>query len=128
MKLEIQVDDDVFKAYQREAGRRKISPAALMAEQLARFQSYSTVDRVVVVGPEARERLEQIFARQLQDDKALVGLVERLAELRIGSVRVEATPAQLEELKRLADKEKRPFKEVAEERYAQVARGYFNAW
>lgn len=128
MKLEIQIDDDVYKTYQRNAGRRKLSVGALMVEQLARFQDFNTTDRVFVVGPQARARLEEIFSRQLQDDRALVELVERLADIKVGEVRVEATPQQLEELRRLADKSGKTFEDACQERFREVAKGFFHNW
>lgn len=128
MKLEIQIDDDVYKEYQRQAGRRRTSVAALLAEQVARFKDFNTTDRVFVVTPPVRERLEEIFARQLQGDAALVELVERLASIKLGEVRVEATPQQLEELQRYAEKSGKTFEEVCQERFREVAKGFFHNW
>lgn len=128
MKLEIQIDDDVYRAYQREAGRRKLGVPALLAEQLARFQDFNTRDRIVVVGPEIREKLEELFNRQISTPELLLELVERVAALKIGEVRIPATPQQLEELKRQAEREEKSFEEIARARFEEVAKGYFQNW
>lgn len=128
MKIEIQLDDDVFAAYQADAHRRKVGVVHLLAEQLERFRDYSTLDRVVVVGPDERQELEDLFHQQVRDAAHLVQLAGRLAEVKIGTVRVDFSPAQLEELKRRAEGSGKTVQQVVEEKYAEVARGFFNSW
>lgn len=110
VRASLEVDTEVFDAYAAEAAKLNaasknghVSPERLMVMQLSRFQGVPVSERVLVISAQHRERLEHILAgRSFAGDAELVEEVEKLANLEIGGIRVDFTPAQLAQLKRFA--------------------------
>jgi hypothetical protein len=127
VKLQIQIPDEVYEIYQREAGRARRSPLALIQETLEKFATCSPVDRYLVVGPKIRERLEEIYHRQLNSQEDLLEAAERQAAIFLGTLRIDASPQQLEEAQNLATRQGITLEAYLQQRYKEVARFFFNA-
>lgn len=110
MKTTIQMTDDIYDAYtsaaEGMAGLGKtLTPEEIMVDRLARFKDISPSDRVIVVDPKVRNRLEEILSGgSLKDAEDLLKKVEGLADIRIGEIRIEFTPAELRKMKHWATK------------------------
>lgn len=127
MKLQIQIPDEVYETYAREAGRARRAPAALIQEVIEKFASCNPADRYLVVGPKLRERLEEIYHRQLNSQDDLLEAAERQAAIFLGTLRIDASPQQLEESARLAEAQGKTLEQYLLERYKEVSRFFFNA-
>lgn len=84
-------------------------------------------DRVVVMGPELRERLEQILGMgHILSGEDLLQKVQGLASLKIGGVAVDFSPRQWEELATRAEKSGRTVEEVVADVVKRMAGDFFN--
>ena len=104
MKTTIQMTDDVYDAYtsaaEGMAGLGKpLTPEEIMVDRLTRFKGVSPSDRVVVVEPPIRGRLEMILGGgSLKDSEDLLKKVEALADIQIGGIRIEFSPGELKQM------------------------------
>lgn len=111
MKTTIQLPDDVYDAYTSAAEGmaglgHPLSPEEIMVDRLTRFKDVSPSDRVVVVDPKVRNRLEQILGGgSLKDAEDLLQKVEGLADIQIGEIRVEFSPGELKQMKHWANRQ-----------------------
>lgn len=133
MKLQIQIPESTWEAYAIHAEKihgltnQTVSPEALMADQLARFAHVIPSDRIIVLEPASRARLEEILqGGGLADAKDLVAKVQNLASLEIGNVRVDFTPGQWEELRNLARRNARQLSDVVEATVRGMDSIFFN--
>jgi hypothetical protein len=112
MKIEIQISDDLYTRYELQARAGSRNVKLELADRLARFIDAALPDRVLLVRKKERQELEALLGQvSLQSDSDLVERVKRLAALSIGEVKLQFTPAQLTEMKRRAEKNKRTFQE-----------------
>lgn len=125
MRVKIELPDDLWEHYQREAGRKKKAPEKLLVEILERYQACTSDDRFVLLTPEQTRVLEEALERHFTQPEQLVDLVVSLARIRIGDIRVEATPAQLRELAEKAKRQGKPPEQVVQETYQAIARSFF---
>jgi len=133
MKLQLQVSEQTWEAYCDHADRihgltnQTVSPESLMADQLQRFAHVIPSDRIVVLEPASRARLEEILqGGGLADAKDLVAKVQNLASLEIGKVVVDFSPAQWEELRNLARRNAKTVQDVAEATVRGMESIFFN--
>jgi ABC-type phosphate transport system auxiliary subunit len=76
----------------------------LLAQQLQRFADHDVRDRVLVLNPQDREKLEELLSKQLPNAKVLIEQVGKLTTLKVGPIAITLEQWQLEELKRRAEK------------------------
>ena len=113
MKTTIQMTDDVYDAYtsaaEGMAGLGKLlTPEEIMVDRLTRFKDVSPEDRVIVVEPRTRGRLELILSGgTLKDSEDLLKKVEGLADIKIGEIRIDFSPGELKKIKHWADKQRK---------------------
>lgn len=133
MKIQLQVSEETWEAYSSHADRihgltgQTVSPESLMADQLGRFAHVIPSDRIVVLEPTTRQRLEEILqGGGLVNAHDLLSKVQRLADLQIGEIRIDFTPGQWEELKNLARRNSRQLVEVVEATVRGMESIFFN--
>jgi hypothetical protein len=122
MRLSIQVPDEIYDAYLRQAtvlaargnGHSNCRPEDLMVAQLDRFQHVAPMDRVVVIDSASRETLEKVLTGgHVSSGADLVAKVAELANLKIGHVEVDFTTKQWELLANYAGKNDLTVEEAA---------------
>jgi hypothetical protein len=112
MKIEIHIADDLYTRYELQARAGSRSVKLELADRLHRFVDAPLSDRILLIRKVERQALEKLLGdASLQTDTDLVARVQRLADLAIGEVKLSFTPAQLTEVKRRAEKNKRTFQE-----------------
>ena len=127
MRVKIELPDDLWEHYQKEAGRKRKAPEKLLVEILDRYQACTADERFLVLAPELIKRLEEALERHFTQPHQLVELIEVLARIRIGDIRVEATPAQLRELAHKAERQGKTTEQLVRETYQAIARSFFRA-
>lgn len=126
MKVTIQIEDEVGELYESRL-RPKQTLEKILAVQLKRFQHVDPRDRVLILGPETRRRIEEVTTRlPLQSTDDLVKRISELAELSIGQIRFRFTPPQWRELKHRADRWRMPVAKYAERVVRQIEAQFFN--
>lgn len=116
MKLTIQIPDDLYEVYAAHLSKALAGKATiedLLAHQLERFKEVSPSDRVVVILPPERSRLEALLAGgSILDGRDLAEKVQRLADIQIGEVRVDFSPGELKNIRTFATKNRKPVQQV----------------
>lgn len=105
-----------------EPGARLYELAQLFADVPA-----APSDRVTVIGPELRERLEQLLGMgHILNGEDLLQKVQGLASLKIGGVSVDFSPKQWEELTTRAEKQGRTVEETVADVVKRMSGDFFN--
>jgi hypothetical protein len=107
MNVRLAITDALFDLYVVHAGGDEARALSEMAVQLDRFRMIRPMDRILVLGAEARAQLEELLPNplpQIKDAKDLIQRINALADLEIGGVRVKFTPKDLESIARSAEK------------------------
>jgi hypothetical protein len=102
--MRLTLPDDVGDLLEDLAQQAHTSVDDLVQGLLARTIHVPLRDRAVILYGESRERLEQVAGRPLQTPADVVQLVDRLAALDFGHIRLTLTTKHLEELARRAEK------------------------
>ncbi len=125
MKITIQIADEIAERYQARV-RPTQSLEQLASIQLARFSLVSPHDRILIVMPEERARLEELTTRlPLSSTTELIRRVAELAEVSLGRIRFRWTPRQYEQLKERAERWRVTPAEYAEKIVRQIEEGFF---
>ena len=115
MKLTLTIPDEVYEAYEAQAARLngKAAAADMIRTTLDRFKHVHAADRVVVVDSKSREKLELLFGgSQLVSGEDLMNRVKALADLEIGSIKVEFSTAQWRIMKGFATRHGRTIQDI----------------
>lgn len=133
MIVKLQIPDDVFETYERMAedahrgSGKALQVNDLMATQLDRFRLVSATDRILVVDSRTRAKLENILGGgSLKDSSDLLAKVDKLGSIRIGGIRLEFTPSQLQELKNVANRNRKKVEQVVEETVKRMEAQFFD--
>lgn len=132
MKVSLQFPDDVYDSFLSQAEElqrlgQSVSPEEVIVDRLVRFRHVSPSDRVVVIDPKTRNRLEVVLSGgSLMDAADLLKKVEALADVRIGEVRLEFTPPEIKQIKRWADRNGRTAESVLKEVVDRLKMGVFD--
>ena len=125
--MRVTISDAVYLALEKRAAMDQVSLDQWIEQQLGRVTPYSVRDRVVVIGPEARDALEDLLGGgSLQSDVDLVAKVRRLAVLEIGTLATTFTPGQWEELQRRCARLGVPVAEEAQRIVTKVSELFFD--
>lgn len=98
MKITLTVDDTLYETYHQLAkeANGKISQEAAMVRRLKQFSDLPLDARVVTLAGASLSALESLLgSRSIIDGADLVSRVKSLAQLEVGSHRVDLSPAQL---------------------------------
>lgn len=127
MKITLQLSDEVAEVYSSRL-RPNQSLDQILRIQLERFQEIDPRDRVLIVLPPERSRLEELTTRlPLTTIADLIQRVEALAELSIGGIRFLWTPRQYAELKDKAERWRMTPRQYAERIVRQLEEQFFSA-
>lgn len=113
MKFTLQTTDDLHDHYREQAEemqRRGQATTAeeLMADRLDRFKAVTPGDRIIVIDPKSRQRLETILSGgSLLSAEDLVSKIERLSGLAIGEIRLDFTTAETRQISNWARRQGR---------------------
>jgi hypothetical protein len=126
MKITIQLDDVVAELYESRL-RPNQTLEQILAVQLARFQEVDPRDRILIIIPSDRRRLEELTTRMpLLSVTDLIKRISDLAELSIGQIRFRFTPTQWRELKHRAERWRMQPRAYAEKVVKQIEAQFFN--
>lgn len=126
MKITIQLDDGVAERYASRL-RPKQTLEQILAVQLMRFAAIDPRDRVLIILPEERHRLEELTTRlPLISIADLTKRVADLAEISIGRIRLRFTPPQLRELQHRAKRWRMSLPEYTERIVRQIEGQFLN--
>jgi hypothetical protein len=132
MKITVQIADELYDHYlgQSEAMQQRgatVSAEELMADRLERFKAVDPGDRVVVIDPKSRQKLEGLLSGgSLMDADDLIRKVEGAMSIRIGDIRLDFTPGQMKEMAHLARRNGRALEEVVKDTVARMESLFFN--
>jgi hypothetical protein len=65
-----------------------------LVSQLKRFEDVKVEDRIAVILPEARRKIEAITGYEIVDGESVLKFIARAGELKMGDATVELSPAQ----------------------------------
>ena len=115
MKLTLTIPDELAESYEHMGERLNgnIGLSDIILAQLERFRGVHAADRIVVIDSKSRDKLEHIFSgAQLTGGEDLLSLVEALAKLEIGEIKVPFTTAQYKLMKTWAERAGRSTQEM----------------
>lgn len=116
MKLTLQIPDELYECYASHLEKALAGKATIedvLAHQLEKFKDVSPSDRVVVVLPPDRSRLEALLGGgSLVTSRDLAEKVQRLADIQIGEVRVDFSPGELQNIRTYATKNRKPIQQA----------------
>lgn len=121
MKFTLQTSDDLHDHYtsQAEEMQRRgqaTTPEELMVDRLERFKMVEPGDRIVVIDPKNRQRLEGILSGgSLLSAEDLVRKIEALSGLAIGEVRLDFTTAETRQIANWSKRQGRPAEAIIKE-------------
>ncbi len=122
----IQIDDAVVKKYLPEADRAKIPVEKLLARVLTKFADIPVNQRVVGLTGEHLEEVERLLGLgSTQNATTLMAAIRAWAGITLGDIRLDFSPAQLEELALRAEKQGKPTKDLVEDLVQQICRDLF---
>jgi hypothetical protein len=126
VKLTLYLDDDLAEQYQAHC-RPGQALEQILQIQLKRFASVAPKDRVVLILPPERVRLEEFTNRlPLASAEDLVRRVEALAGLSIGHIRFRWTPSQFRQLQAMAERWRMTPAQYAERIVRQIEEQFFD--
>lgn len=122
----VSLPDPLALKYQQAADAAKIPLEQLLVRQLERFGDTPVSERLLVIkGPEL-EALETTFrGGQIRTPQDLVKRVHAWAGITIGGIRLDFSPAQLEEIGIRAAKQGKTPKEIVQDIVAQLQDQFF---
>ena len=124
----VKLDDDLLARYDCYAQQFKQPLAQILERQLARFADYPPTLRVVPLGRDDLQQVEKLLGGgQIQSGKVLVERVRAYAQVTLGSVELDLSPAQKAELVHRAEKQGRAPDVVVRELAAVVLDQMFDA-
>ena len=127
MIVRLKITDELYEAYDAMAAARgkKFGVEDLMISQLHRFREIHPMDRPLVVGAPARQRLEAALGGVfIGSEEDLVIRIESVTDVQIQGVRVNFAPGQITSIRRYASKNGWTF-EYALEQIIQSMAGQF---
>jgi len=103
-RVMIQLTDELFDLYLSRAKTRKTTVPRLLIDELKAIKHLDVSnDRVIVIDPQNRQRLETLLGEgHIQSAADLTDRLERLLSIRIGGIDLDFTPSQRHELVELA--------------------------
>ncbi len=127
MRVTIQLTDELADLYQKTADKHAVRISSLLAEQLKRFAHVDPFDRILVVAARQRDELEGVLSGGgIEDASDLVLKVKSLASIQIAGVKLDFTPGQKRELKRLAERQGITYKEIVERTVKSMEEQFFS--
>lgn len=128
MRVTLQLTDEVADLYQKIADKHAVRISSILAEQLKRFVSVDPYDRIVVVPSRQRDELEKVLSGgAIEDASDLVLKVEALASIQVEGVKLDFTPGQKRELKRLADRQRITYDEIVRRTVKSMEEQFFSS-
>ncbi len=123
----VSLSDATIAKYQEAATRAKVPLESLLERQLARFGDTPVTHRLLVVQGPQLEALEKTFrGGYLKSADDLVARVHAWAGVTIGHIRLDFSPAQLEEIAVRATKQGKTPQAIVEDIVAQMAYQFFH--
>ena len=105
MRVTLTFPDDVADLYAIDAAKHQLSFEDRLSKQLAAFAHVGLTDRaLVVMGADLATLTDRLGTFILGDAQDLIRKVTALRDLKVGEVRVNLSPAQIEEIRVRAEK------------------------
>jgi len=122
----VKIDDDVVLPYSEWAQANKQPFDAVLARQLARYSGIPLTARVLVLSGAALEAVEKLLGGgQLTTPDAAVKRVREYAQITLGKVDLDLSPAEKSEIVHRAQKQGKTPGQVVKELAAQLRDGLF---
>jgi len=117
MILRLEIPDALYELYSAHARGDESKVPALLVQQLDRFRRVSLTDRILIIDPHHRAKLEELLSHptpQIADAKDLLARVDALAHIEIGGVAVRFNQRDLTALASYAEKNNLSVQEAVE--------------
>ena len=102
MRLTIQLDDDLYEDYLKQAGSEETVPEEIAA-RLAAFSKVDPNRRNLVLHGQSLQDLEQVMEHPIADTDQLIRELKTFRTFRIGSIEVKLTEDELTRLQGMAE-------------------------
>jgi hypothetical protein len=119
----VTIPDHLFEHYQAIADRQGRPLDAVIEAQLSRFQHCPPGERTLAMNVEKVEKV--LGGTPIRDGQDLLTRLEHLAGITFHGIRLDFSPAQLEELARRASREGKSVEELAAQIAEQLNRQFF---
>lgn len=124
----VQIPDALYLKLKKaaDAADRATTPEQLIARQLQRFGDFPVTVRTVLVAGDDLEALETTLGGgQVKDGADLLKKVHQWAGITIGNIRVDFSPAQLDEIAHRAEKQGKDPQTIVDDIVRQIAEQFF---
>lgn len=103
--MRVTVDDTLAESLQQAVPNKPID--TLVDFQLRRFASVAPTERILVLRQADRQAIESILGGTIETAEQLLEAIQRHAQITLGGVQIDFTPAQRREIERRARKNQR---------------------
>lgn len=117
MLVTIRIADETYEKYGQYD---KSNPRSAIEKQVERFKDEAPSDRVVILSPEVRRKLEGFCGTSIEDQGKFLKWFEERLNFKVNEVGITLRDGQLKSLRGIADHYKRPVSEVVKERVQQA--------
>lgn len=122
----VQLDDAVCARYQAHAEAARIPLQKLLERQLARFASTPITQQVLALSGEQLQAIDQLLGiGSTTSPDALLTAIRAYAGITIGDVRLDFSPAQLDEIALRAHKQGKAPEDIVRDIVNQMAHNFF---
>lgn len=128
MRAMLQIDDDLFDLYEREAKERRMDVGDVLRERLKKAVALDPRDRgVVISGGRTRFLIEEMLGGGfLKDQEDLATKIRKLAVIKFGEHSFRLTAGHYQELQHRALKTGRTMDELIAEIFRKMQETFFD--
>lgn len=122
----IQLPDPIALKYQQAAATARVPLEKYLERQLTKFAEVPSGQRVLVLTGDAVEEIDRLLGvGSTTSALALLAAIRAWAGITLGSIRLDFSPAQLDEIALRAEKQGKPPEEIVRDLVEQIARDLF---
>lgn len=113
----LRIPDEIYEIYR---DMNPTNPVHMMEKQLTRFKDVDAHERAVILTKEARQALEKLFGKPIEDTKVFAEWVKKLVALKIEGLDFPLKEGQRKKLEGLANFYHRDLSEYAKAHISRV--------
>lgn len=127
MIVQIQIPDAVAQLYQDQATRGHLTLERVLARQLIKFAEVPGAAQTVVLHGDALAEIDRLLGiGSTQSPAAVLRAIKSWAGITIGAIRLDFSPAQLDEIAHRAAKQGKTPEAVVADIVAQLQSSFFH--